>query len=184
MLDRHAARTHQIHRLHIHALIIGRRGALPLLATGPGSDQHRAIALGGVLPLPIQTHRQQRPLAADDLLDALSERRPLVAGDLEMAPQVQQRELTHAVIAAHRLHQAIGVVGLPGAATLDAGAPDVHGGYASGRSRGRQYLYASFWHYNSRPEIHAIDLIEYSPATILEIRRKSARIQGAVLKMG
>jgi hypothetical protein len=59
---------------------------------------------------------------------------PHCARDLEMTAQPQQRALAYPPTLADRLHQAIAVVGLPGAAALDRGAADIHGATLTGRA--------------------------------------------------
>ena len=126
MLHRHATRAHHLQAVYINSLVIGlgRGSAFVELRFRPNNPG--TVALRGGLPLLIQFHGDQIPLATDQLLDTLGQWRPLLAGDVEMASQIEQSTLAHLALDTNRLHQAIGVIGLPGAPALDAGSADVH----------------------------------------------------------
>ena len=85
-----------------------------------------AEALSEHFPLHIESVGHEFALPANEMLDALRERGPLLARDLEVAPEIEHGTLVHALLDAHRLDQAMGVVGLARGARFDGSAPDVH----------------------------------------------------------
>ena len=126
MLDRHGAWTQQIQGVDIDRVIVRRFSRPTFIDTGPGVDQLCRITLRRLFPLGIEVRGHQIRLATDDLIDALHQRTPLRARDLEMPSQVQQRALAYLLALADRLHQPVRVVRLPGASALDRGAADIH----------------------------------------------------------
>ena len=68
----------------------------------------------------------QRGLATEQLFDARAQLRPLLLGQREMAPQVEQRHLAHLAPDALAANQAIGLVGLAGDGVAGGGAADEH----------------------------------------------------------
>ena len=126
MFNCHRARTQHFHAIDINRVEIGGLNRTIGINARLGVHHQRAKTLCGLFPLWIQLRRQQISLARDDLFDALRQRRPLLARHLEVAPEVSEGPLAHPVGGAQRLDQAVGVVGLAGAAALDSGASYEH----------------------------------------------------------
>lgn len=102
MFDADTAGAHDIQTLDIDALIVRFR---PLGFTQPGLGTHhqRRIALGRGLPFRIQIQWQQRLLTAQQMLDALCHRSPLLPGHIEMSSEIHQRALTDPLVGTNRL---------------------------------------------------------------------------------
>jgi hypothetical protein len=144
LLDAGAARTHDVDTGDIHRLIVRRRRCG--LLTRAGMDDMGRVALRQRLLARRQRRHRERLLRTDQLLDALRQQRPPRARHLKVPPQVQQRVLTHPIGGAHRLHQAIGVIGLPATPALDRGATNVHSATVAslqGKSNRARYDYGT-----------------------------------------
>ena len=83
-------------------------------------------------------------LAAEDLLDALAQRRPVALGGIEMASQIEQGALTHFVAEAFGAHEAMGEIGLAGGGGAGLGAADEHGSKGSGGGEGSAIVWIYF----------------------------------------
>ena len=129
------------HRLQVAGrLRVAGRGRLR--AAG---DQLRDDALR--LALDVRRHVvEQVGLPRERRLDALAERGPAFAVDVEVAAEVEQGALADAATVAFGAHQAVGVVA--GAVGLTGlGAADEHGGDVSGGRRRVQDPKFILWHY-------------------------------------
>ena len=87
-------------------MIVRSRGGW-VVVSGLGADHPSTEALGERFPLRVQIQRYEIALSADQVLDALREREPLFAGDLEVATEVEYGALAHPVLGANRFHQAV-----------------------------------------------------------------------------
>jgi len=103
MLDRHAARAHDLESSDIDAVIRLRRAAA--LTTACACPDHlRRVVLGALLPTRIQLRGEQLPLPAEQRLDTLHQGWPLRPRHLEMPPEIEQRTLAHACTFANRFN--------------------------------------------------------------------------------
>ena len=100
------------------------------------------------LALDVRRHVvEQVGLPRERRLDALAERGPAFAVDVEVAAEVEQGALADAAAVAFGAHQAVGVVA--GAVGLTGlGAADEHGGDVSGGRRRVQDPKFILWHYH------------------------------------
>ncbi|MDE0512700.1 MAG: hypothetical protein OXI88_13030, partial [Gammaproteobacteria bacterium] len=68
----------------------------------------------------------QGQLTGAQRLDALAQNGPVLAGDVEVATEIEQRALTHFPADALGAHQTVGVIGLAGGGGAGFGAADEH----------------------------------------------------------
>ena len=180
MLDPDRARTDEFQGVHIDLLNVvslGRRcGAAEV---GVSGEQ-----LGGdVLGVRFERRRaigRQLQLAAEDLLDAPAQRRPVALGGIEMASQIEQGALTHFVADAFGAHEAVGEIGLAGGGGTGLGAPDEHGTQGSGRRGVAQYLQYILWHYIDSGDEESISYMKNIASITLHPRESPRKM----LKMG
>ena len=140
MLDPDRARTDEFQGVHIDLLNVvslGRRcGAAEVGVSGE--------PLGGdVLGVRFERRRaigRQLQLAAEDLLDAPAQRRPVALGGIEVPSQIEQGALAHFVADAFGAHESVCEVDLAGGGGAGLGAADEHGMQGSGRRGVAQYL--------------------------------------------
>ncbi len=110
VLHSHRARLELFQRVGVH-LDKGSPGVRqPLRPPSPHAlaltqQQLRGVVLREFLQRGIE--RQQPRLTGEDLLDARTKRGPVLRGDREMPPQIQQRDLAHTVRDALGAHQAV-----------------------------------------------------------------------------
>ncbi len=83
---------------------------------------------GSIFPLWLEVDGYEVMLPCPYLLDPLSQGRPVLFGYLEVSPQASHSALSHAVVGAHGLDEAVGEVGLSGWPAFDGTAPEVHEG--------------------------------------------------------
>ena len=91
-------------------------------------------------------------LAAENLLDAPAQHRPVALGGIEMASQIEQGALTHFVAEAFGAHEAMGEIGLAGGGGAGLCAADEHGPEGNGGRRVVQYHKYILWHYIDPPK--------------------------------
>ena len=111
MLNADAARAQHVKAVHIHRVIVRRRGGF-IVASRSGVDHPRAITLRERFPARVQIRGHQITLSADQVFDTLRQCRPLLTRNVEVASEIDQGTLAHAALGAHRLHHAVGVVRL------------------------------------------------------------------------
>ena len=152
MLDADRARANELQGVHIdvlHVLSLGRRCAGAEFAVSgeqPGGD---------VLGVRFERRRaigRQLQLAAEDLVDAPAQRRPVALGGIEVPSQIEQGALAHFVADAFGAHEAVGEVGLAGGGGAGLGAPDKHGTQGSGGRWVVQHFIYILWHYIDLPQ--------------------------------
>jgi len=124
VLDGHTPGSHQFQTIDIAALVITGLCRSALIQASPSANDLRGIALRRLFPVRLQVRRHPLVLARNELLDALCQRRPLLARHLEMPSQVEQCPLANALLGANRFHQPKGVVRLTGASALDGALAD------------------------------------------------------------
>ena len=118
VLYAHAARAHQLEGVEIDLLVSAKLTRIRLDGGGPRDacrrglerDQLRRIALRQRLARIRQRCIEQAALAAQQLIDALGQRGPLISGQIEMAAQVEQRGLLDGATDPCGVHQAVGGV--------------------------------------------------------------------------
>ena len=158
MLDADRARTDELQGVHIdflNVVSLGRR--FDAAEVGVPGEQ-----LGGdVLGVRFERRRaigRQLQLAAEDLLDAPAQRRPVALGGIEVPSHIEQSALTHFVAEALGTHEAMGEIGFAGGGGAGLGAADEHGLEGSeGRAVAQYFLYI-LWHYigSSRQRINKL----------------------------
>jgi len=134
MLDAHATRAHQIEVIEIDLLIaawlarvrLGGSGGRDARSRGLPRDQLRRIALRQCLAHSRHRRVKQRALTAQQSIDALSKRQPLIRRQIEVAAQVEQSGLLDCAADTSSSHQALGGVGLAGRAVASLDTPDDH----------------------------------------------------------
>ena len=132
MLDADRAWTDELEGIHVELLNIASlgwdRGATEVVVAGE--------QLGGdVLGMGFERGRAvgcQLQLAAEDIVDAPAQRRPVVLGDIEVSSEIEQGALSDFVADAFGAHEAVGEVGLAGGGGAGLGASDEHGREGSG----------------------------------------------------
>ena len=152
LLHPHAARTPQLQRIHLDRLQVLRRG-LHAHAAHVGFALQQA--LGHALGFLFQGGRhlgQQRPLAAEDLIEAAAQQGPVLTGDGEVAAEVEEGLLADLAGEAVGADEAKGEVSLAGGEAAGLGASDEHGRDPNRERRGGQDPPIRLWHYTHLPE--------------------------------
>ena len=106
------------------------------------------MGLQGRRAIGVQGH-----LTGAQRIDAPAQCGPVLAGDVEVATEIEQRALTHFLPVALGAHEAVGVIGRAGGGRAGFGAPDEHrgGGYRGWRGEStRKYI---LWHYIALPSL-------------------------------
>ena len=95
----------------------------------------------------VDAFRQQGQLTAEDLIQTAAQQGPVVAGDGEVASEVEQGLLADLARDAMGANQAVGEVGLTGWGAAGLGAADEHGRDGNRGGRGGQAPIIRLWHY-------------------------------------
>ena len=88
----------------------------------------------------------QGRLAGQDVVDAGAQQRPLCPGDVEVAPEIEQRALTDGVSDALGVDEAMGEVGLSVLGAAGLGAPNEHTPHDSGWTCSSETRPMRLWH--------------------------------------